>query len=445
MTELTPFLIGGGAVLVLLFLSAVFSGSETAIISLPASEVDDLPDQEGARGIAIAELHDDPTRFLVGVLLGNTLVNVAAVSAAVGLALSMCEIAHLPPWVAVLATVVIMPLALLVFGEVTPKSMAFSTPRRFALAGAPLIRAFFRLCSPVITMLHRLTRLGRFSGGPSPLKSPEEIRALLKVSDEEGLIDSDERELIGSAVELAETCAREIMVPRPDMTAIEVSSSHAEALDLIESAGLSRLPVYRETVDQIIGVLHAKDLLQFIHREDQFVLERVLRQAFFVPEAMNTIDLLQAMKGWHTQMAVVVDEYGGTSGLIALEDILEELVGEIWDEHDEEEVLHERIDEHTLVVDGRMSVADLSELIEVDLEGETYETVGGLILDRIGDIPKAGRVLRDRGIVFAVEKVVRNRIRTVRVTLPRPAEARATDGAPEHERSSGEAATEEAS
>lgn len=418
MTEMTSILFGAGSVVVLLGLSAVFSGSETAIISLSSNDVDRLPDEEGASGKAIAELREDPTRFLVGVLLGNTLVNVAASSAAVGLALAACELGNLPPWTGVVGTVVVMPLVLLVFGEVTPKSMAFSNARRFALKTAVPVHIFFRLCSPLIGALHRLTRLGRLVGGPGAISSPEEIRTLLRVSDEEGLIDSDERELIDSAVELSETLTREIMVPRPDMKAIEVTASHAEALDMIDSSRLSRLPVYRESVDQIIGVLHAKDLLQFINREDEFVLEGTIRRAHFVPEAMSIIDLLQAMKGWSSQMAVVVDEYGGTSGLVTLEDVLEELVGEIWDEHDEEEVLHELLGDGSIVADGRMSVDDLSELVGVDLEGEGYDTVGGLILDRIGDIPKAGRILNERGVTFLVEKVVRNRIRRVRVTLP---------------------------
>ncbi len=418
MTEIASLLFSACAVVVLLGLSAIFSGSETAIISLSSSDVDRLPDGEGARGRAVAELRRDPTRFLVGVLLGNTLVNVAASSVAVGLALAACELGDLPLWVGVVTTVVMMPLVLLVVGEVTPKSMAFSNARRFALKTAFFVHAFFRICSPLIGVLHRLTRLGRLIGGPSAMSSPEEIRTLLKVSDEEGLIDSDERELIDSAVELSETLTREIMVPRPDMKALDVSASHAEALDMIDDFRLSRLPVYRDSVDQIIGVLHAKDLLQFIHKEEEFVLEGAIRRAHFVPEAMSIIDLLQAMKGWSSQMAVVVDEYGGTSGLVTLEDIVEELVGEIWDEHDEEETLHERLGDGTIIADGRMSVNDLSELVGVDLEGETYDTVGGLILDRIGDIPKAGRILNERGITLSVEKVVRNRIRRVRVTVP---------------------------
>lgn len=416
MSVAVPLLISLAIVLILLVLSAVFSGTETALMSLTSSETEEIAEEEGAPGRAIQRLIADPRRFLVGVLLGNTLVNVAASAVAVGLALRICSMAEFPSWVAVVATVVIMPVALLVVSEVTPKSIAILHTRRFALVTARPVSFFFRATAPAISLLYRLTRFGGMASA-SAISSAAEKRTLLRVSDEEGLIDSDERELLDSAVELTDTLAREIMVPRTDVTAVDVTTTHTELLKEIERSRFSRLPVYRDSVDQILGIIHAKDLLRFIHREQEFNLERALRPAYFVPEAMNILELLEAMRKRNTQMAIVVDEYGGTSGVVALEDIIEELVGEIWDEHDEVESLHEIIDAQSLVADGRMDVDDLSELVGVDLEGASYDTLGGLILDRIGEIPKAGRVIVEQGVTLAVEKVVRNRIRRVRVTL----------------------------
>jgi CBS domain containing-hemolysin-like protein len=402
---------------VLLLLSAIFSGTETALMILSSMASNDEEEDGSKRTASIRALISDPRRFLVGVLLGNTLVNVAASSVAVGVALRICVYYHFPAWVAVVATVVLMPLLLLVLGEVTPKSVAMASAPRFAAITVPAVRFFFRLTSPLISVLYHLTRFGELANANTSA-SAEEKRTVLRLSDEEGLIDAEERELLDSAVDLTSTLVREIMVPRIDVTAVDVSTEHAELLDLLEATRFSRMPVYRDSIDQVIGVVHAKDLLRFIHREEEFKLERVARRAFFVPEAMNVLDLLESLRKRNTQLAVVVDEYGGTSGLVTLEDILEELVGEIWDEHDREETLHEVIDARTIVADGRMNVDDLSELVGVDLEGDGYDTLGGLILDRIGEIPRAGREIQARGLVFTVERVVRNRIRRVRILLP---------------------------
>ncbi len=406
------------SIVVLLLLSAVFSGTETALMTLSAMGVDDEEEAGGSkRSAAIRSLVADPRRFLVGVLLGNTLVNVAASSVAVGLALRVCDLYDFPSWVAVAATVVLMPLVLLVLGEVTPKSVALANAGRFASVTVPAVRIFFRFTAPLISVLYHLTRFGELAPAATSA-STEEKRTVLRLSDEEGLIDAGERKLLDSAVELTSTLVREIMVPRLDVTAVEVSTGHAELLDLLAATRFSRMPVYRESIDQVIGVVHAKDLLRFIHREEEFRLERMVRRAYFVPEAMNVLDLLESLRKRNTQMAVVVDEYGGTSGIVTLEDILEELVGEIWDEHDREEVLHEVVNSRTIIGDGRMNVDDLSELVGVDLEGDGYNTLGGLILDQIGEIPRVGRTITVRGLTLTVERVVRNRIRRVRIVLP---------------------------
>lgn len=405
---------------ILLLVSALFSGTETAIVSLSRGDVEDLVSKNGQRGARVRSIASNRSRFLVAVLLGNTLANVGAAMLATGLALSICERLAFPAWFSVLMTIFFLPLVLLVIGEVTPKTVALFDARRFALATAPVFEAYMRAGRPLIGLLSRVAEIGKLPGraAGATVTSPEELHALIRISKNAGLIRAEEQELIASVVDFGDTVAREIMLPRPDMVYLSVESTYEEVLGALEKSRHSRFPIVDDSVDDIVGLLHAKDMIKFIGRESEFEMRENLRTAYFVPEVMKLASLLRELKTQKNHMAIVVDEYGGTSGLVTLEDILEEIVGEIWDEHDEASTLHEFIDGRTLAADGRMDVEDLSELVGRDLEGDGYDTLAGLILDRLGDIPKAGHEFSDGELHFVVEKVVRNRIRRVRIHMP---------------------------
>jgi putative hemolysin len=410
-------------VFVLIMIEAVFVAAEISLVTMRRSRIEQLID-EGHRGARmVRRLMEEPTRFLAVVQIGVTFVGfLASAYAAVNLADKLAGVFDGIPVLkqasAGLAVVVVTSLLAaftIVFGELVPKSLALAHPDRTALALAGPVDLLGRILAPIVSLLTWSTRRiakmlgGEVTAGRAQI-STEELRLIVERGGEQGVLEAEEEQMISAVIELGDRKVHEIMVPRTDMTAMPVTASMDEVIDTFIRQGHSRIPVYRQTIDQIVGVLYAKDLLPFVKGGGQKPdLRKLLRAPLYVPESMSIDDLLHKIQGRKVHLAIVLDEYGGTAGMVTIEDLLEEIVGEIQDEYDTEEPLTVKLSETQARIDGRASVDDLGELFDIDLadleDADEYDTVGGLIYHRIGGVPRPGdRVeLEDHGLTLTVE------------------------------------------
>jgi putative hemolysin len=408
-------------VALLTLLEAVFVAGEIALVSLRRSQVDQLVD-EGRRGAnTVRRLVHDPGRYLTVVQIVVTFVGfLASAYAAVNLADRLAGLfAEVPAikeqavGVAVLVVTILLALFTIVFGELVPKTLALAHRDRFALTLAGPIDILGRLMSPLVRLLTWLTR--KVAGGfdaevaRHARISAEELKLIIEQGGEQGILEAEEEQMISAVIELGEHRLHEVMVPRTDMTALPVTASMDEVIDTFISEGHSRIPVYRKTIDEIVGVLYAKDLLPFLKGGQKPDLRKLLRAPLFAPESMSIDDLLHKLQGRKVHLAIVLDEYGGTAGMVTIEDLIEEIVGEIQDEYDTEEPLIVKLTDDSARVDGRASVDDMAEQFEVELSGledaDEYDTVGGLIYHRIGGVPRPGDQVRldEQGLMLTVE------------------------------------------
>ena len=425
-------------VLVLVAIEAVFVAAEISLVSLRHSRIEQMID-EGHRGARrVRRLVQDPARFLAVAQIAVTFVGfLASAYAAVNLAdhlagdlVSIPVIQNYSEGVALLIVTVLMSLLFIVFGELVPKTLALGHPDRVALALAGPIDMLGRILGPLVQLLTWLTRkiAGGFGVDPSQAQiSTSELKLIVERGGEQGILEAEEEQMISAVIELGERRLHEIMVPRTDMTALPVTASMDEVIDTFVREGHSRIPVYKDTIDEIVGILLAKDLLPFLKGVDQKPnLRKLLRPPLFVPESMSIDDLLRKLQGRRIHLAIVLDEYGGTAGMVTIEDLLEEIVGEIQDEFDEEEPLTVRLSEDRARLDGRASVDDLGELFDLQLSGledsEEYDTVGGLIYHRIGGGPRPGDEVRleEQGLTLTVESTAGRRVGKVLAVRDRP-------------------------
>jgi CBS domain containing-hemolysin-like protein len=314
---------------------------------------------------------------------------------------------------------IIMTVLLFVFAEVTPKTFAIQQTDRAALRVAPIVVWLRRALGPVATFLLRFANVimpGR--GLPEgPFVTEQEIRAYAEVASEESEIEEGEKELIHSIFEFGDTIAREVMVPRPDIVAIEHDKTLRDVQALVLAEGYSRIPVYREDLDEVVGIVFAKDVLKALHQGDHDMpLVDIVREAHFVPESKKVADLLREMQREKFHVALVTDEYGSVSGLVTLEDLLEELVGEITDEYDREEPEVVEVGDGVFRVDGKVAIDEVNELLDVELPDEEWDTVGGLMLGLLGSIPDEGQEVKYQNLSFKAERVQGRRISKVLIT-----------------------------
>jgi len=365
-------------------LTAFFSSSEVALISITRAKVRTLVNEGLPGSDAVAALKESPEHLLITILIGNTVVTTASASIATAVAIQM--FGDMGVGIAT-GFVVIM---LLVFGEIGPKIYAARASDSFALTIAPLILFLSRIFTPVIWFVERISpRFGIGKEIAEPSLTEEEIKEWIDVGKEDGTIEQAEQDMLYSVLEFADTTAREIMTPRVDVIAMEDTVSFEEAIRIFNEAGFSRIPVYHDQIDNITGILNVKDVFSAMvsHRKDSTIKE-VMYDPMFVPETKKIDDLLKELQVHRVQMAIVIDEYSSFVGIATVEDILEELVGDIMDEYDKEEPDIQNISEGVFVVDAQMWVDDINERMEIDLPvDESYETVGGLIIDRLGHIP----------------------------------------------------------
>ena len=409
------------ALVVLIAAAAFFSGSEAALISLSRLHARGMVER-GLRGSkAVIELLDDRNRFLTSVLIGNTIVLLAADSLATAL-LIHAGVPHGAVW-----STVMMAALLLLFGEIVPKTVAVTNNERWALRLAPLLARISWLLTPLANVFLFLTYLVVRPFGISPVPhgpfvTEDDIRNIVTVGAEQKVLEDEEREMIHSIIEFGDTIVREVMTPRPDMIAVEVESSPRKALDLVIAEGYSKLPVFEETVDNVIGVVHDRELLIALSNGTlaSSSLRSLMRPITLVPENKRISQLLREMQKGKFSLAIVVDEYGGTAGVVTMEDLLEEIVGEIRDEHDEgEEEPIRFVTGDEAVVDAGVNIEDVNARLGVHLPHEEFETIGGLTVGLFGRLPHEGEhVDADGHVRLTVERTRGRRILSLRITKP---------------------------
>ncbi len=417
--------------LICIVASAFFSGTETAFFSLSELELSKLREEKGRASRRVIKLMNDSRKLLITILVGNTVVNIIAAIDATVLVTRLSRAYHFSEGWAIFLEVVVVTLIILIFSEITPKILAVRNSLNFALRVSPFVDFFYLLLYPVSSVLERFTDLFKRAlhiRTDAEFLSEEEIKTLIELGEEKGTIQSEERMMIDSIFEFGETTVKEIMVPRIDMVCIEVHASLKDLIRLIRERGHSRIPIYEGRIDNIRGIVHVKDLIPFLDKSAREVrLADLARPAYFVPESKKIDDLLREFQRQKVHMAIVVDEYGGTAGLVTLEDIIEEIVGEIQDEYDKEAPLFQKLGENALLVDGRMPLEELNEVlpepITVD-EDEDFETLGGLIYHITERIPQKNERIRYGRYEFHVVEVVGQRIKKVKVVYrKRPQEA----------------------
>lgn len=435
----TEVLVQVGVIALLILINAFLAGSEIAIVSVRKSRIRQLA-EEGVRAArTVLRVAENSSRFLATIQVGVTLAGFfASAVGAIALVIPLSDLLRATPIAAVsasadaLALVVVTLLisfVTLVFGELVPKNLAIHYAEGISLRVARPIEALAALTMPLVAVLTFATNLvlrlfGVRERAMLPHVTEDEIISMVDAGEEEGVIHPFEGQMIRGVFDFGDTVVREVMVPRIDMVALEKDTPIEEALATFLRVGFSRLPVYEDSIDNVVGVLYAKDLLRYFHDEPRPEdIVALARPPVFVPETKRVSELFRELQQSRTQLAIVVDEYGGTAGLVTMEDMLEEIVGEIRDEYDLEEVRLDVLGPNEVLANGLVSVGDLADALDIRLEVEDVDTVAGLVYSRLGRIPVAGDTVQVEDLTLTVEAVSGRRIRKVRVKRqPPPAE-----------------------
>jgi putative hemolysin len=419
-------------ILVLILINGFFVAAEIAFVSVRRTRLDELA-EAGDRGAKRAQvLMRDPGRFLAVIQVAITFLGalasaVAAVSIVTVVSEPLRQITFLADYadtIALLFVTSIVAIVSIVLGELIPKGLALGNPDRIALTVSGPITIFAKIVSPLVAVLVALTKLISKPFGIDPTRTPElsaaEIRLIVEQGSQQGVLEAEEEQMISAVMSLSDSKLHEVMVPRIDIAAIDQEASFDDAVTLVLTEGHSRTPLYKESVDHIVGILYAKDLLRIIAAGGPRPrLRDIMRPALFVPESQAVDDLLNELQRRRVHMAIVLDEYGGTAGLVTIEDLLEEIVGEIQDEFDEEEPMKVIVRDGEAILDGRADIDEMGELVDPALEledDEEYDTVGGFVYHRIGRVPVVGDTVAVDPFKITVIKVTGRRVGKVRVT-----------------------------
>ena len=393
----------------LLALSAFFSSSETAMMAVNKIRVRNLADAGLSSAQTLMKVLDNQPKMLSAILIGNNIVNISASS----LATILVTRAFGDMYVGVGTG--ILTLLVLIFGEITPKTSATLYSETMALRFAKPIYMIMQVLTPVIFIVDKLSQgvLRLLHVDPNKKQdaiTEDELRTIVEVSPEEGVIESDEKKMIYNVFDFGDSVAKDIMVPRIDMTFIDVNATFSEVIEVFREVKYTRYPVYEETTDNVIGIINIKDLL-LTENQKKFCIRDYLREPLYTYEFKKTAELMVELRKTQNNIAIVLDEYGATAGLITLEDMLEEIVGEIRDEYDEdEEDLIRRIGPREYVVEAAMKLEDLNDQLGLDLESEDYDSIGGFIIGLLDHLPEEGEEVTHKTLRFVVDKVDRNRI-----------------------------------
>ena len=412
--------------LILLLLSGFFSSAETALTTVNKIRLRYLAEEGNKRAATTLKITENSGKMLSAILIGNNIVNLSASSLTTSLAYNLGG-----PAVAIAS--VVLTVLILLFGEITPKTLASIHSEKLALLYAPVIDIFMKVMTPVIFVINSLSNLVMLILRIDPnakmnTMTENELRTIVDVSHEDGVIESEEKEMIYNVFDLGDAKAKDVMVPRVNVTFADIDSSYAELIALFREDKFTRLPVYEGSKDNVVGTINMKDLLLFDNNQKDFHVKDILREAYFTYEYKNISELLVEMRTASFNIAIVLDEYGETAGLITLEDILEEIVGEIHDEYDENEEENIRqINALEYIVEGSTNLDDLNDSLDLQLESEDYDSVGGFIIEHLDRLPEEmDEITTPDGIRMVVEKLDKNRIEQVHIYLPEPDSASST-------------------
>lgn len=416
------------ALVVLLGLSAFFSSAETALTTVNKIRVKTLIEEGDKKAVKQAKklykVLDQPAKMLSAILIGNNIVNMSISS--VGTVMATKAFGNAGAGIAT----GILTFLVLIFGEITPKTCATISAEKMALRFAGVIYVWTVLTTPIIFIINLfsmgvLRLIGVDPNQKTDTYTEDEIRTIVEVSHQDGEIESEERKMINNVFDLGDHLAKDIMVPRVEMIFLNVNATYEETIEVYREGLFTRLPVYEDTIDNVIGILNVKDLLLYEDKAN-FQVQNILRDVYFTHEYKKTSELMMEMRENSISLAIVLDEYGATVGLVTLEDLLEEIVGEIRDEYDEsEEDLVKQITDHEYVVEGSSKLEDLNDQIEeLDLSSEDYDSIGGIVIELLDRLPQEGEsVVTEDGVKLVVDKVEKNRIDKVHIYLPEsPAE-----------------------
>jgi putative hemolysin len=409
-------------IIILTFFEGVFVAAEIALVTIRRTRIDQLAEEGNRSAKRVRGLVAQPGRFLAVTQIGLTFLGfLASAYAAVNLTVSLEAALAGTGWpiistsaatLALIIVTLILSLFTIIFGELVPKSLALAHTETFALRLSGFIEVLLRVLGPLVRVLTAITTaVARMLGAGDQAQgvmSTQELSILVERGGEQGILEAEEEQMIQAVIELGDQRIHEVMVPRIAMVSLPAGATLEDTIDTLIDQGHSRIPVYEETIDEIVGILYAKDLLPFLKGSaaERPALRSILRTPVFVPESMSVDDLLHEFQRRKVHIAIVLDEYGGTAGLVTIEDLLEEIVGEIQDEYDEEEPLIVRLSDDEARIDGRADVDDLADLFDTNLgldDADEYDTVGGLIYHRIGGVPKPGDQVTVDGLTLTVE------------------------------------------
>ena len=405
---------------VLILLSALFSSAETSLTTSNKLKIQSLADQGSKRARILLKISEDSGKMLSAILIGNNLVNNAAT------ALTTSLIIQLFGNSAVGIATGVITLLILIFGEISPKTLATIHSEKMALLYSPLIHFLLKIFTPVIFIVNKLSMGVLFLLRVNPdqkvnTMTEHELRTIVDVSHEDGVIESEEKEMIYNVFDMGDAKAKDIMVPRVHVTFADINSTYDELIEIFREDKFTRLPIYEETTDNVVGTINMKDLLLYNYNDKkEFHVRDILREAYFTYEYKSISELLVEMRQASINIAIVLDEYGETAGLITLEDLLEEIVGEIHDEYDEnEEEFVRQINDREYIIEGSMNLDDLNDSLGLNLSSEDYDSLGGFIIEHLDRLPEQGDELTtDDGIRLVVEALQKNRVESVHLYIP---------------------------
>lgn len=406
--------------LILLALSAFFSSAETALTTVNRIHMRTLADADNKKAKMVLKITKDSAKMLSAILIGNNIVNLSASSIATTLAISMFG-----NYGAGIATGIITFL-ILIFGEVSPKTLSTIKADSISMKIAGIINVLMIVLTPVIFLINKLSLgvlflFGVKASDGNRVMTEEELRTIVDVGQETGVIEDEERAMIHNVFDFGDAEAKEVMIPRIDMTFVHIDADYNEVLKIYKQDMFTRLPVYEESTDNVVGIINMKDLL-LIENTDNFSIRDIMREPYFTYEHKNTSDLFLEMKKSSISLAIVLDEYGVTAGLITLEDLIEEIVGEIRDEYDTDEIDDiTRLSDREYLVLGSANLEDVSDELNLNLESDDYDTIGGYCLEKLDHLPERNEIIiTDDDVLLRIEAVDKNRIEKVYIKLPVP-------------------------
>lgn len=402
---------------ILLLLSGFFSSAETSLVAVNKIRMRTLSDEGNSRAKMVLDIYDNQAKMLSAILIGNNLVNTFAASIT-------ATIAYNFGGTAVSIATFLITLLILVFGEITPKTLATDHSEKMALIYAPIIKMLMTVLTPVIFFINLFSKVilkifGVNKNKSNPSMTESELRTIVDVSHEEGVIEEDEKEMINNVFDLGDAKAREVMVPRVRVVMADITSSYEDLIDIFREEQFTRIPIYKDSIDNIVGLVNMKDLL--LYRDfNHFKIEDILRKPYFTYENKPVSELLLDMKNATFNLAIVMDEYGEMAGIITLEDIIEEIVGDVHDEYDvHEEKNIQKIDDKTYEVKGFISLHDLNDALDLDLDSEDFDSIGGFVIDKLGRLPEVNDEIElEDGTKLQVKSIEKNRIEDICLRLP---------------------------